>query len=206
MAQVPRFSESDISRYLRKRNPWLGWGPPVSSSGKVSELRPRADPLSSGSTPPCISVYGDSFTYGYGAEDAETYPHYLSAMLECPVANYGVDGYGSDQAFMLFRAQEHLDDAPLVILGHLSENILRNVNRYRALLYPGSAFEFKPRFVTSNRGLDYVPIPVNNVHDFRALQAEPDSVLSGDALLTRPRRSFPFTNALLRWSISDFKL
>jgi hypothetical protein len=107
---------------------------------------------------------------------------------------------------MLVRAQEHADSAPVIILGHLSENVLRNVNRYMHLLYPGAALQFKPRFVARDGHLDYVPLPVNSVADFAALQAKPDSVLAGDALLARPRRGFPYSIALFQWLTRDFKV
>lgn len=206
MANLPEFSERDVSRYLGLRNPWLGWGPPTTHAGRVVGLAPRPDPLSVSGPLPCVSVYGDSFTYGYDVAADETYPHYLAQIVRCPVSNYGVEGYGSDQALMLFRAQQHLDSAPVVILGHLSENILRNVSRYRGLLYPGAVLQFKPRFVVRGDRLGYVPIPVNSMHDFRALEENPDSVLAGDALLARPRRRFPYSIALVRWLTQDFKV
>ncbi len=206
MVQMPEFSKVEISRYLHLQNPLLGWGPPPVKGRTALGLSPRPDPLWSSGTRPCISAYGDSFTYGFEAADNETYPHFLSEMLGCPVRNYGVIGYGSDQALMLVRAQEHADSAPVIILGHLSENVLRNVNRYMHLLYPGAALQFKPRFVVRDGRLDYVPLPVNSVADFSALQAKPDSVLAGDALLARPRRGFPYSVALFKWLTRDFKV
>lgn len=206
MAHIPEISERDISLYLYRRNPLLGWGPRVADDGRAVHLTPRPAPLPASGMLPCISVYGDSFVYGYSVADDATFPHFLSKVADCPVSNHGVDGYGSDQAFMLFRAQQHLDAAPIVILSHLSENILRNVNRYRNLLYSGSPIGFKPRLVVRGERLDYVPIPVNSRHDFRALEENPDSVLSGDALLVRPRRTFPYSVALARWLTQDFKV
>ena len=206
MAYIPEIPEQEILGYLRQRNPVLGWGPRLDDRGRAIDLAPRPDSSATPGKPPCISAYGDSFTYGYGVTDQATYPHFLGEMMGCAVANYGVDGYGSDQALMLVRAQQHLDTTPVIILGHLSENILRNVNRYRNLLYAGSPLQFKPRFVLESDSLQYLPIPVNSVADFRALERDPDSVLSGDALLVRPRRKFPFSVALARWLTQDFKL
>ena len=206
IAYVPRFSNHDISRYLHLRNPTLGWGPAIGADGNVVEPQPRPDPLSTPGESPCTSTYGDSFTYGAEVEDDEAYPHFLSQITGCNVRNYGVDGYGSDQALMLFRAQLSADSAQTVILGHLSENILRNVNQYRNLLYPGSPLQFKPRFVQNGHGLRRVPIPVNGPRDFRALEQNPASVVAADALLTRPRPGFPYTITLIRWLFTDLKL
>lgn len=206
MVQIPEFSKVEISHYFDLQNPLLGWGPPTVRGRTAVGLSPRPDPSWSSGTRPCISAYGDSFTYGFEAADDETYPHFLSEIVGCPVRNYGIIGYGSDQALMLARVQEHVDSAPVIILGHLSENILRNVNRYMNLLYPGAAFQFKPRFMVRDGHLDYVPLPVNSVADFAALQAKPDSVLAGDALLARPRRGFPYSVALFQWLTRDFKV
>ena len=39
----------------------------------------------------------------------------------------------------------------VVFLNHLSENIIRNVNQFRNLIYPGHEFALKPRFVLAPR-------------------------------------------------------
>lgn len=206
IVSVPDVSEREFSRYLRVRNPLLGWGPAVGSAGKVVTLMPRHGSARALSDSSCIAAYGDSFTFGGDVASNETYPYFLERTVGCPVGNYGTMGYGSDQALMLLNAQRHLDRAPIVILGHLTENILRNVNRDRSLLYPGSHLQFKPRFVIAKGRLGYVPIPVNSIDDYRALKDDPERVLSGDAFLRRPRREFPYTLSLVRWLTGDIKV
>ena len=44
-------------------------------------------------------------------------------------------------------------------LKHLSENIVRNVNQFRNLIYPGHEFALKPRFVLDEVEIRYVGIP-----------------------------------------------
>lgn len=204
MAYVPDFTPGQASRYFARRDPWLGWGAATDRQGRVVRLEPRPDPAFSARQPPCVSAYGDSFTEGGEAPDDGSYPHHLGVRLGCGVANYGRGGYGSDQALMLFRAQAHLDRAPVLVLGHLSENILRNVNQYRNLLYPGNELLFKPRLLRSGDGLRYVPVPVRTAGDFAALESAPERVLAHDAFVERPRRSFPYTWALARWLATDF--
>jgi hypothetical protein len=117
-----------------------------------------------------------------------------------------MSGYGTDQALMLFRAQRALDTAPVVVLGHVSENVMRNVNQYRDLLYPGEDQElyFKPAFSLRDGRLEVVPVPVRTAADFQAFQKHPDGFLSIDAFRGRPRRSFPYSAALARWAVVDF--
>lgn len=204
MAAVPRFTSRQTDEFFMHRTA-LGWGAPLDETGRVLEPRARRDRTRDGlDGRVCVSAYGDSFTAGSGVKDDETYPHELASIFGCHVSNYGLGGYGSDQAFMLWRAQRHLDMAPVVVLGHLSENILRNVNQYRNLLYPGQELFFKPRFVQQDGALVAVPIPIRTAQDFQQLESDPASVLLHDAFLDRPRRAFPYTLAVARWLVDDF--
>jgi len=78
-----------------------------------------------------IALFGDSFVYGH--DDLEkSWAHLLEKQLQSPVLNFGVDGYGPDQA--LWRFEKRFTPAvktPLVCLGIMSENIGRIVNAYR---------------------------------------------------------------------------
>ncbi len=207
MAQLPRLSDAQVRYYLAHRNPLLGWGPAVDGAGRVVRLQPRPDPAFPDTVPACAAAYGESFTAGSEVGEDGAYPHVLGVELGCRVANYGVGASGSDQALMLVRAQRHLDRAPVVVLGHISENILRNVNQYRVLLYPDQELYFKPRFLPGPRGeLRYVPVPVRTAADLRALPDDPERYLPHDAFLARPRPGFPYTAALVRWALADFHL
>jgi len=205
MAQIPRLSDAQVRLYLARRDPLLGWGPATDGAGRVVKLQPRPDPAFPDTVPACAAAYGESFTAGSEVGEDGAYPHVLGVELGCRVANYGVGASGSDQALMLVRAQRHLDRAPVVLLGHISENILRNVNQYRVLLYPDQELYFKPRFVLAPRGgLRFVPVPVRTAADLRALPDHPERFLAHDAFLARPRPGFPYTVALARWALADF--
>ena len=214
MAYIPRFTEEQMAFYLRERDPALGWafitdstwGHATDSGGRITRPIPRPDPARFSVAVPCVSTYGDSFVYGTEEPDSASFPHYLGTLLGCPVRNFGVPGYGSDQAVMLSRAQAALDSAPLVIVQHLTENVLRNVNRYANLLYPGSPLRFKPRFVVSGDTILYLASPVSSRSGFARLAENPDSALAPEGFLNRPRAEFPFSVALLRWLAGDVKL
>jgi hypothetical protein len=201
MADVPRLSEAEITDALTRRSAGLGWGPLTDGAGRVAQPAPRPDPAFPPERAPCASAYGDSFTLG--AADDVTYPHFLAVAFGCPVANYGVGGFGSDQALMLFRAQRGRDAAPVVVLGHLSENIMRNVNQYQRLLYPASRLKFKPRFLLEDGVLRWVPIPVADAAEYRAVAERPERFLTHDAFVDRPRPEFPYTVQLARWLLED---
>ena len=177
------------------RNGWMAAMPPlpdrpVIGFGPVNG--PRHDPAFAPDAPPCISAYGDSFTYGAEAPDESTYPHDLGVSVRCRVANYGAGGYGADQALLLFRAQQSIDRAHVVILGHASEDIMRSVSQLELLLYPTdeTVWSFKPRFTLTSGALTRI---------------DPDRSLDDDYFFrTRPRRRFPYSFAIARWLLTDF--
>ena len=129
-----------FAEYMAKRDPVLGW------------VKPVRDDLFPGE--PCASVFGDSFTFSQEVSDAEAWPALLSGLLGCRVENYGVGGYGSDQAFLRFRQTPAR--GRVVMLNHLSENVLRNVNQFRNLIAPSHEWQLKPRFLP---GGEFVPLP-----------------------------------------------
>ena len=84
----------------------------------------------------------------------------------CKIFNYGVGGYGSDQAYLKFKDQiskRNILPGDYVILSHLTENILRNSTRNLRLLYPmpdSNSTMLKPKFKLNNNGeLSLISIP-----------------------------------------------
>ncbi|MBF0275795.1 MAG: SGNH/GDSL hydrolase family protein [Nitrospinae bacterium] len=162
--------------YLDKRRPIVGW-PSMGSFGKGnyditgSRIIPA---FPSGKS--CASLYGDSFTFGDGVSNENAWSNQLAKLLGCRVANYGVPGYGSDQAYLRYLINKK-DDSEIVVLGHLSENILRNVNRLRGLLYVGSKYGLKPRFIYEKNSLKLIELPELTKEEFIKLVNRPDKYL-----------------------------
>ena len=50
----------------------------------------------------CVTLYGDSFTYGVGVREEYAWGNTLAERLRCRVGNFGVGGYGTDQALLRF--------------------------------------------------------------------------------------------------------
>jgi hypothetical protein len=102
-----------------------------------------------------IVVVGDSFTFGEGVADDETYPSRLQELLgpDTDVVNLGVHGYGHDQMLVHLR-EEGLRYAPdLVLLGFYADDSERNELRFRDYA--------KPRFRLRNGvlALEGSPVP-----------------------------------------------
>jgi hypothetical protein len=157
------------SDYLTKRDDYLGW-PSAKQFLQNNEFASDGSRIDIHYTPdvkPCLSLFGDSFTWGDGVPYEKTWGTVLSSKLGCRVANFGVPGYGTDQAYM--RYDSMAPQGNVVFLNHLSENIIRNVNQFRNLIYPGHEFVLKPRYVLYQAGIRYVPMPQigpNRVHYF----------------------------------------
>ena len=73
---------------------------------------------------PPVVVVGDSFTYGVGLSDSETFPQALSRQLKVPVYNYGTQGAKAPRYFLSDRRFGRPGE---VVLFMPSENGLRNL-------------------------------------------------------------------------------
>ena len=147
------------SGYLTMRDDYLGWpnSKQFSNINVFASDGSRVDIHYEPSVKPCVSMFGDSFTWGDGVQHEKAWGAVLSSKLGCRVANFGVPGYGTDQAYMRYDSMGPRGD--IVFLNHLSENIVRNVNQFRNLIYPGHEFALKPRFVLDEAEIRYVGIP-----------------------------------------------
>jgi hypothetical protein len=98
-----------------------------------------------------------------------------------------VGGYGTDQAFLRFETNA-ADHAPTVLLGVMSENIERNINQFRALVYSAGNVSLKPRFILGANGkLELVPLPQYTAEEYRRMVQAPERYLSHEELLPDTR-------------------
>ena len=95
----------------------------------------------------------------------EAWPNVLAERMSCPVQNFGVGGYGVDQAALRF-VQNDTDMAPISILGIFTDDLNRNMNQWRYLLRAPKPLRFKPSFqLDENGGIEIVPLPVSSYGD-----------------------------------------
>jgi hypothetical protein len=208
LAKAGVFYDSSILKqnydvYLRVRDPYVGW--PESDKRNST----RFDPNFPSGSKPCVSVFGDSFTFSDEVADADAWPAVLGNELGCYVANYGVGGYGSDQAFLRYRSLPA--EGKIVILSHLSENILRNINQFRNLLYPSSEFGLKPRFRILNGELNEVGIPDIAPADSKTFAMYPQIYLTDEYFLPDGpagigRLRMPYSLGILKALFSNYHL
>jgi hypothetical protein len=162
--------------------------------------------------PSCISAFGDSFVYAWNVDEAQAWPDALARALHCRVANYGTTGAGTDQAYLRYKLMPK-DASSVVILGHMSENIMRNVTRLRDLCHGGLNYVFKPRFILDAAGnLELLPIPDVTEADYRRIVGldGPPLVLEHETFqpggpIVSPVQKFPYTFSLLA-GLRDYRL
>ncbi len=108
-----------------------------------------------------VCVFGDSFTHGDEVAAEDTWPYQLER--ECPgleVLNFGVPGYGTDQAFLRWRRDGKRFRSHVTILGIWPEDICRNLNTNRYYMALAGGFRPKPRFVLEDGHLRLTHCPV----------------------------------------------
>lgn len=171
-----------FSSYRQRRDNRLGWPAPSDyGTGLLDPSGARVQPAFPSPGQACVSVYGNSFAFGAEVSDAEAWTNQLALRLGCRVANYGVGGYGTDQAFIRFIVNSE-DESKTVILTVFPHNFLRNVNQFRHFITGrASYFGFKPRFVFSQDGtLTEVPMPVIDYENYLEVFQNPSKHLNHD--------------------------
>lgn len=177
------FTQSDIDSYFDSRDPILGWPTPaILQSDRHDESGARPNPAYPYPQPGCVAAFGDSFTYASEVSHAEGWANQLSKRLGCRVANFGVGGYGTDQAYLRFK-QTNVDDASVVILGFFPEDIERNVNQYRGFLSGNHNLVFKPRYLVHDGELELVPIIQRENFNYDELIKDPIKFLKYEYFL-----------------------
>jgi hypothetical protein len=120
-----------------------------------------------------VSAFGDSFTHGDEVGFHDTW----TARLErdgLEVLNFGVGGYGLDQALLRYRIEGKRYHPRVVLIGYMSEDLERSVNVYRPFSHPDSHTPLaKPRFRLEHDSLVLEPNPVPTAAGYRALLDSP---------------------------------
>lgn len=207
----------DLKASQKNFNDPLGWG---SNDLRESTIIPTKN---------CrVHMFGDSFMLFTPYKLIEYKKEFISpenimsSKTGCKIFNYGVDGYGSDQAFLKYKDQvkkKNILTGDVVILSHLTENILRNSTRNYRLLYPHSAAtstKLKPKLKLNNGKLSVISIPKNltkrdllelNKKGFSAqtIKEENPLLISNNVMGSPSEMKFPYTlnliNVFFSWHL-----
>jgi len=143
-------------------DPVLGWDVGAGRTGheglyasSVEGIR-SADPKFSYYESPGVrrvALIGDSYTFGNSIKFEDTWGQNLQRRLgaDFQVLNFGVDGYGVDQAYLKYLNKVRDWNPEIVIFGLISHDLYRSEVVYPFISFPTWRFPFsKPRFLLQN--------------------------------------------------------
>ena len=143
-----------------------------------------------------VLVAGDSYTHGDEVADSESFPASLEGILQVPVANFGVGGYGPEQAVLKLEGlMDRFPRARVVVLAIMYENVRRMVNSYRPVYYgeTGIQFGLKPYVLDGKfHGL----IGEQPFRDFPSMLAAANDGFDTD-FWRRARTRFPYSGSVV---------
>lgn len=118
-----------------------------------------------------IATFGDSFVHGDEVEFEVTWQEQMKQRNpKLEVLNFGVPGYGTDQAHLDYKINGMQWNPDIVILGFMSDNLKRNVNTFRPFYAPRTQFPMsKPRFEILADQLKLIPNPLPKPQSYQKL-------------------------------------
>jgi len=126
-----------------------------------------------------VAALGDSFVYGSEVNDSAAWPALTERLFpELEVLNYGVGGYGVDQAYLRFCTEGMALSPQIVIVSFTTDDLRRVVNVYRRFISNRELPLIKPRFLLDSRGdLALLPNPAPHRSDYERYEREPRAVI-----------------------------
>jgi hypothetical protein len=146
-----------------------------------------------------IAIVGDSFTFGLEVGYEETWGRQLERALgqEYQVLNFGVDGYGVDQAYLRYQRDVRAWRPDTVILGIINDDLARTMGVYTFLKFIESKMPFsKPRFVIQSNALAVLNLPL----------LTPESIFAKHSITELPFIEYDafFQRAEWEWRFYDY--
>lgn len=109
-----------------------------------------------------IHIFGDSFTFGNGVRDNETFPYFLSTKIDkYQVINYGVPGWGITQMYQSFLDNKsNINPGDIVIFSPIYEDFTRDLNSpyFISFMYLFSGLDLKKFPKLKHSKMEYIHI------------------------------------------------
>lgn len=126
-----------------------------------------------------IATFGDSFTFGWQVANADTWQE--QAVMRDPrleLLNFGVMGYGLDQAYLRYLGEGKSFSAHIVLIGFMPHDITRHVNVFRPFHTPAPGLPLaKPRFELRRGRRELLENPMQPLSKYEELLERPEEVL-----------------------------
>lgn len=117
-----------------------------------------------------VAAFGDSFVYGNEVAPHHTWPALIErSRAGIEVLNYGVGGYGNDQAQVRFLIEGQTLKPHVVLLGFATVDLSRLTNVYRPFRSADEWPLVKPRYEMHEDELRLLPVPLKSEEDYAAI-------------------------------------
>ena len=184
-SRIERLIASDSGDGLLALDPLLGWRYRAGYHDSVNTINAqgvRGSRIYSPAHAPSVlrvAALGDSFVYGNEVADADAWPAQVERLFpQLEVLNYGVGGYGVDQAYLRFLRDGTALSPQVVVIGFTTDDLRRLVNVYRRFISNREYPLVKPRFRFDDRGdLELVPNAAARRSDYARYLREPRAVI-----------------------------
>lgn len=125
-----------------------------------------------------FAAFGDSFVYANEVGNADSWTSLVEqAAPAIEALNFGVGGYGVDQAYLRFLVEGDRFAPHVVAMGFIADDLRRLVNVYRRFVDSREVALAKPRYVLdAHHELALLPNPLPTPSDYRRLLDNPADV------------------------------
>jgi hypothetical protein len=122
-----------------------------------------------------VAAFGAAYVYGAEVPNDTSWAALMERETpQLDVLNYGVGGYGTDQAFLLYLRVGARFRPDVVLIGFSPFNLRRSMYRYTRFSSTDEPPLTKPRFkLDASGGLTLVPNPLPSRADWERVAAEP---------------------------------
>lgn len=126
-----------------------------------------------------IAAFGDSYIHGDDEKNEDAWSIIMERRDQhVEVMNFGVGGYGPDQAYLRYLQEGSEYSPQVVLIGYQSENINRVVNVFRPFYSPTTGNPLaKPYFKLLEGKLNLQENPIGDLSGYRNLLRNAGSVL-----------------------------
>ncbi len=172
---------------------------------KFSERRPATR----------IALIGDSYAFGEEVEFEDMWGYQLEVLLgsDVQVLNFGVMGYGIDQAYLRYLKDVRAWNPDIVVFEVIDHDLVRMMGVYSFLTFPEASVPFAtPRFTLKDHTLTLLNVPLpkpeeifsaRSIHELPFVQWDPQYVrMEWD----RPFWYVPTRSYLFRWLATWYPL
>ncbi|MGE0268696.1 MAG: hypothetical protein AB7S78_09625 [Candidatus Omnitrophota bacterium] len=126
-----------------------------------------------------IATFGDSFVHCDEVKNEETWQVHLDSFdRHLETINFGVGGYGTDQAYLRYLEDGRKFHPDIVLIGFMTENPIRNLNTFRPFYLAATGMPLsKPRFQLAGDHIRLINNPLNSLNEYQKLLNNESKVL-----------------------------